>query len=88
MGAADRETQSETDAGAELARRVFTGDERWGWEFVQPPEPPAHWDAYNPPAYTEPSGAEVRAMEERVMAGRQNNGSGWSRPSRNCSKGR
>ncbi|MGW3564929.1 hypothetical protein ACWDSL_13720 [Streptomyces sp. NPDC000941] len=76
MGAADRETQNETDAGAELALRVFTGDERWGWEFVQPPAPPAHRDAHNPPAYTEPSGAEVRAMEERVMTGTKNNGSG------------
>lgn len=68
--------ESETDAGAELALRVFTGDERWGWEFVQPPAPPAHRDAHNPPAYTEPSGAEVRAMEERAMAGTRNNGSG------------
>ncbi|MFI6726291.1 hypothetical protein NRF20_15285 [Streptomyces sp. R-74717] len=76
MSAAESETRSETDAGAELALRVFTGDERWGWEFVQPPEPPAHRDAHNPPAYTEPSGGEVRAMEERAMTGKKNKGSG------------
>ncbi|MCX4696421.1 hypothetical protein [Streptomyces sp. NBC_01408] len=66
----------EPDAGAELARRVFTGQERWGWEFVQPPEPPAHRDAQRPPVYSEPSGDEVRAMEERVMTARKNKGSG------------
>ncbi|MFJ8870780.1 hypothetical protein ACIRD6_34170 [Streptomyces sp. NPDC102473] len=61
----------EPDAGAELARRVFTGEERWGWEFVQPPEPLAHRDAQNPPAYTQPTGAKVRAMEERAMTGKK-----------------
>ncbi|MFC9746353.1 hypothetical protein [Streptomyces niveus] len=60
----------EPDAGAELARRVFTGQERWGWEFVQPPAPPAHRDAHKPPVYTEPSGDNVRAMEERAMSGK------------------
>ncbi|MER7842099.1 hypothetical protein ABTY98_41000 [Streptomyces sp. NPDC096040] len=58
-----------TDDGAELALRVFAGEERWGWEFVQPPAPPAHRDAHNPPAYSEPSDQEVRAMEERVESG-------------------
>ena len=66
----------EQDAGAELARRVFTGQERWGWEFVQPSAPPAHPDAQHPPAYSEPSGDEVRAMEERVMTARKNRGTG------------
>ncbi|MFE6664897.1 hypothetical protein ACFVFH_15235 [Streptomyces sp. NPDC057697] len=72
----ERREEGEPEAGAELALRVFTGEERWGWEFVQPPEPPAHRDAQNPPVYTEPSGAEVRAMEERVMAGSKNKGCG------------
>ncbi|MFE2130825.1 hypothetical protein [Streptomyces amritsarensis] len=30
----------EERAGAELALRVFSGDERWGWEFVPPPNLP------------------------------------------------
>ncbi|MFJ8770161.1 hypothetical protein [Streptomyces clavifer] len=64
------------DAGAELARRVFTGQERWGWEFVQPSAPPAHRDAQRPPVYSEPSGDEVRAMEERAMTARKNRGTG------------
>lgn len=64
------------DAGAELARRVFTGQERWGWEFVQPSAPPAHRDAQHPPVYSEPSGDEVRAMEERAMTARKNRGTG------------
>ncbi|MEV7856249.1 hypothetical protein [Streptomyces sp. NPDC088183] len=66
----------EPDAGAELARRVFTGQERWGWEFVQPSAPPAHRDAQHPPVYSEPSGDEVRAMEERAMTARKNRGTG------------
>ncbi|MCJ0869053.1 hypothetical protein [Streptomyces sp. AP-93] len=68
--------QGQADAGAELALRVFTGKERWGWEFVQPPEPPAHRDAKNPPVYKEPSGDEVRAAEERVLIGGKSKGSG------------
>ncbi|MER6531873.1 hypothetical protein [Streptomyces sp. NPDC001508] len=63
-------------AAAELALRVFTGEERWGWEFVQPPEPPAHRDAQNPPVYKEPSDAEVRSMQERAMSGRNTSGFG------------
>ncbi|MCP9211628.1 hypothetical protein, partial [Streptomyces cucumeris] len=66
----------EPDAGAELARRVFTGQERWGWEFVQPSAPPAHRDAQHPPVYSEPSGDEVRAMEERAMTVPKNRGTG------------
>uniref|UniRef100_A0AAU2JVC2 Uncharacterized protein n=1 Tax=Streptomyces sp. NBC_00049 TaxID=2903617 RepID=A0AAU2JVC2_9ACTN len=69
-------TGDEGPAGAELALRVFTGEERWGWEFVQPPAPPAHRDANRPPVYTEPSGQEVRAMEERAMTGKSSSGSG------------
>ncbi|MFD8343793.1 hypothetical protein ACFV2C_16125 [[Kitasatospora] papulosa] len=65
-----------SEAGAELARRVFTGQERWGWEFVQPSAPPAHRDAKHPPVYSEPSGDEVRAMEERAMTARKNRGTG------------
>ncbi|MCX4445514.1 hypothetical protein [Streptomyces sp. NBC_01789] len=61
---------SETGAGAELALRVFSGGERWGWEFVQPPEPPEHRDAHRPPVYSEPSDAEVRALSVRAMSGR------------------
>ncbi|MEU6926115.1 MULTISPECIES: hypothetical protein [unclassified Streptomyces] len=72
----ERRGEGEPEAGAELALRVFTGEERWGWEFVQPPAPPAHRDAHNPPVYTEPSGEEVRAMEERAMIGKKNKGSG------------
>ncbi|MEU8764831.1 hypothetical protein [Streptomyces sp. NPDC048659] len=64
------------DAGAELARRVFTGQERWGWEFVQPSAPPAHPDAKHPPVYSEPSGDEVRAMEMRAMTARKSKGTG------------
>ncbi|MFD8637647.1 hypothetical protein ACFV17_36740, partial [Streptomyces sp. NPDC059656] len=63
-------------ATAELALRVFTGEERWGWEFVQPPEPPAHRDAQNPPVYREPSGTEVRAAQERATTGRNTSGFG------------
>ncbi|WP_159425590.1 hypothetical protein [Streptomyces sp. fd1-xmd] len=66
----------EERAGAELALRVFSGDERWGWEFVPPPEPPAHRDAQSPPVYTEPSDAEVRAAQERAMGGRNTSGFG------------
>ncbi|MFD4242215.1 hypothetical protein ACFWP3_11560 [Streptomyces sp. NPDC058525] len=66
----------ESRAGDELALRVFSGEERWGWEFVQPPELPAHRDAGNPPVYTEPSGDEVRAMEERAKDKRNTNGFG------------
>ncbi|MCY0933945.1 hypothetical protein [Streptomyces sp. H34-S4] len=82
MSAAETENVShagagdEGHAGAELALRVFTGEERWGWEFVQPPEPPAHRDAHNPPVYNEPSGEEVRAMEELAMTGRNSRGYG------------
>ncbi|MER6333653.1 hypothetical protein ABT298_30885 [Streptomyces sp. NPDC001034] len=63
-------------AVGELALRVFSGEERWGWEFVQPPEPPVHRDAQNPPVYREPSDAEVRAMQERAMSGRKTSGFG------------
>ncbi|MFD5650852.1 hypothetical protein [Streptomyces sp. NPDC127039] len=63
-------------AAAELARRVFTGAERWGWEFVQPPEPPAHPAAQNPPVYTEPSDHEVRSLREHAMGGRNTTGCG------------
>ncbi|MFF3724820.1 hypothetical protein ACFYYM_20905 [Streptomyces erythrochromogenes] len=64
------------EAGAELALRVFRGDERWGWEFVQPPEPPEHPEARNPPVHTEPSDAEVRSAQERAMSGRNTSGFG------------
>ncbi|MER7338904.1 hypothetical protein ABT403_13795 [Streptomyces sp. NPDC000075] len=66
----------EDKAGAELALRVFTGEERWGWEFVQPPEPPAHPSAQNPPVYREPADDEVRAAQERAMTGRNTSGCG------------
>ncbi|MFC9293503.1 hypothetical protein ACFTWH_27200 [Streptomyces sp. NPDC057011] len=66
----------EDEAGAELALRVFHGDERWGWEFVQPPEPPPHPEAQNPPVYKEPSDAEVRSAQERVTGGRNTTGFG------------
>ncbi|MFH8476967.1 hypothetical protein [Streptomyces sp. NPDC018000] len=68
--------REEDAASAELALRVFTGDERWGWEFVQPPAPPAHRDAGNPPVYTAPSDAEVRSAQERAMGGKKTAGSG------------
>ncbi|MEU6295188.1 hypothetical protein [Streptomyces erythrochromogenes] len=76
LGKPGQPQDPEEQAGAELALRVFSGDERWGWEFVQPPEPPAHRDAQNPPTYTEPSGAEVRAAQERAMGGRNTSGFG------------
>ncbi|MGW2677313.1 hypothetical protein [Streptomyces sp. NPDC001436] len=64
------------EAGAELALRVFAGEERWGWEFVRPPEPPAHSAANNPPVYREPSDAELRSAQERAMTGRNTSGCG------------
>ncbi|MFE9610956.1 hypothetical protein [Streptomyces sp. NPDC006012] len=70
------EDQKEDAADAELALRVFTGDERWGWEFVQPPAPPAHRDAGKPPVYKDPSDAEVRSAQERAMGGKKTVGSG------------
>ncbi|MCM9082491.1 hypothetical protein L1606_31165 [Streptomyces spororaveus] len=71
MSAAETDDASDGRAGAELALRVFTGEERWGWEFVQPPQPPVHRDANNPPVYNEPSGNEVRAMQERAMTAKR-----------------
>ncbi|MEE1743367.1 MULTISPECIES: hypothetical protein [unclassified Streptomyces] len=50
----------EPDAGVELARRVFTGQERWGWEFVQLSAPPAHRDAQHPPVAIEPT--QIQAL--------------------------
>ncbi|MFD9105832.1 hypothetical protein ACIRSJ_21080 [Streptomyces virginiae] len=76
LGKPGQSQDPEERAGAELALRVFSGDERWGWEFVQPPEPPAHRDAQNPPVYTEPSDAEVRAAQERATGGRNTSGFG------------
>ncbi|MFF4644478.1 hypothetical protein [Streptomyces sp. NPDC001389] len=67
---------AEDEPGAELARRVFGGEERWGWEYVAPPEPPAHPDAQRPPVYVEPSDAEVRAAQERATVGRNTKGVG------------
>ncbi|MER5773816.1 hypothetical protein ABT144_05910 [Streptomyces sp. NPDC002039] len=61
---------------AELAERVFAGPERWGWEFVQPPEPDVHPDAHHPPVHTEPSDAEVRRLQEQVRGGRNTSGRG------------
>ncbi|MET9357657.1 hypothetical protein ABZY14_32515 [Streptomyces sp. NPDC006617] len=63
-------------AAVELARRVFAGEERRGWEFVQPPEPPAHRAAQNPPVYTEPPDHEVRSLREHAMGGRNTTGFG------------
>ncbi|MFG2881741.1 hypothetical protein ACGFYV_05355 [Streptomyces sp. NPDC048297] len=63
-------------AGTELVEAVFGGVERWGWEFVQPPEPPPHPDADRPPVYLEPADTEVRQMRERAMEGRKTSGCG------------
>lgn len=76
LGKPGQSQDPEERAAAELALRVFRGDERWGWEFVQPPEPPAHRDAQNPPVYTEPSDVEVRTAYERAMSGRKTTGFG------------
>ncbi|MEV7582360.1 hypothetical protein ACIRUY_23715 [Streptomyces erythrochromogenes] len=76
LGKPGQSQDPEERAAAELALRVFHGDERWGWEFVQPPEPPAHRDAQNPPVHSEPSDAEVRAALERTMTGRSTRGFG------------
>ncbi|MFJ3927520.1 hypothetical protein [Streptomyces sp. NPDC090022] len=60
---------------AELAERVFSGPERWGWEFVAPPEPPPHPAAHTPPVYAEPSTARVerlkKKLEDKVDEGRK-----------------
>ncbi|MGW2952758.1 hypothetical protein [Streptomyces eurythermus] len=76
MTAAENASGHRDEDGAELALRVFSGEERWGWEFVQPPEPPAHPDAQNPPVRQEPSDAEVRSAQERAMTGRKTSGIG------------
>ncbi|MFI8447717.1 hypothetical protein [Streptomyces erythrochromogenes] len=76
LGEPGQSQDPEERAAAELALRVFRGDERWGWEFVQPPEPPAHREAQNPPVYTEPSDVEVRTAYERAMSGRKTTGFG------------
>ncbi|MFJ8162169.1 hypothetical protein ACIRBY_14720 [Streptomyces sp. NPDC096136] len=65
-----------SDTEAELVRRVFAGEERWGWEFVQPPEPPPHPDAANPPAHVEPSHTRVRDLTERATEKRNSSGCG------------
>ncbi|RKT02203.1 hypothetical protein BX286_0071 [Streptomyces sp. 3211.6] len=65
-----------SDTEAELVRRLFAGEERWGWEFVQPPEPPPHPDAARPPVLVGPSNARVRDLEERATGKRNSSGCG------------
>lgn len=40
LGKPGQSQDPEERAATELALRVFRGDERWGWEFVQPPNLP------------------------------------------------
>ncbi|MFE1825117.1 hypothetical protein [Streptomyces yangpuensis] len=76
-GQKDQEAPVDEPAAAELALRVFRGDERWGWEFVRPPEPPPHPEARTPPSRTEPSDARVRSAQARAMSGRNTSGFGF-----------
>ncbi|WP_324783837.1 hypothetical protein [Streptomyces sp. H51] len=72
-----RNENASADApGKGLAEHVFSGVERWGWEFVQPPEPPPHAEADRPPVYQEPSHAELRHAQERATEGRSGFGGG------------
>jgi hypothetical protein len=53
------------EAGVLLAERVFTGEERWGWEYVEPPSPVLHPDAGNPPVWQEPVHPPLVKLERR-----------------------
>ncbi|MEV7852760.1 hypothetical protein [Streptomyces sp. NPDC088183] len=47
------------EVGAQLAGRVFTGEERWGWEYVEPSALVLHHSASSPPVWTEPSNPQA-----------------------------
>ncbi|MCY0933948.1 hypothetical protein [Streptomyces sp. H34-S4] len=51
--------------GDGLAEGLFSGGERWGWEFVVPAEPVAHPDSGNPPVWVEPYFPELAELEQR-----------------------
>ncbi|MEV7161391.1 hypothetical protein ACIF6I_06355 [Streptomyces microflavus] len=46
--------------GAQLAGRVFTGEERWGWEYVEPAAMVPHHLASKAPVWTEPAAPKAR----------------------------
>ncbi|MEV6852742.1 hypothetical protein AB0M89_03005 [Streptomyces microflavus] len=46
--------------GAQLAGRVFTGEERWGWEYVEPAAMVPHHLASKAPVWTEPAASKAR----------------------------
>ncbi|WP_411082708.1 hypothetical protein [Streptomyces sp. cmx-18-6] len=48
---------------AQLAVRVFEGEERWGWEYVEPPALVPYHLANTPPVWTEPHDQELRRLE-------------------------
>ncbi|MFJ6755439.1 hypothetical protein ACIQNK_10535 [Streptomyces sp. NPDC091273] len=54
------------DAGAQLAVRVFAGEERWGWEYVEPPSLVPHHLADKPPVWTEPSFPDLLRLEAKT----------------------
>ncbi|MCX5302930.1 MULTISPECIES: hypothetical protein [Streptomyces] len=64
-------------AGGDLAEGVFTGPERWGWEFVEPPGLVAHPESGSPPVWAEPYFPELAELENRRalrLSGPQNVG--------------
>ncbi|MFF0750610.1 hypothetical protein [Streptomyces sp. NPDC004267] len=61
-----------TDAsgtGAQWAERLFAGEERWGWEYAEPPAPVPHHLADSPPVWVEPPGADARPQGRGKKSG-------------------
>lgn len=59
--------------GAQLAGRVFTGEERWGWEYVEPAAMVPHHLASKAPVWTEPAAPKAR---NRSGQGNERSGKG------------
>ncbi|MEU9303313.1 hypothetical protein [Streptomyces sp. NPDC048269] len=51
------------EGGGQLAEQVFAGEERWGWEYVEPPVLVPHHLANTPPVWKEPSDPDLRRRE-------------------------
>lgn len=60
------------EVGAQLAERVFAGEERWGWEYVEPAALIPHPSSSSPPVWTEPSNPRAggRAAQGGKRSGR------------------
>ncbi|MEX5713298.1 hypothetical protein AB1484_35005 [Parafrankia sp. FMc6] len=49
----------------ELIARIFSPNERWGWEYAPPHPATAHHEAFQPPSRIQVPVPDLRALEFR-----------------------